>query len=205
MKNRKNYENINFTDLRNIFITGTFSILPIAITLSLIFWLFNKIDSIFREPLEKFIGFPLYGIGFVITILLIFITGIFVTDVLGKKIFNFLEEILYKVPLAGVVYSSVKQVTEAFTSKKRENFKHTVIVQYPSKGIYTLGFMTSDVPNFLKCEMNEELAFVFIPTTPNPTSGMLVMVPKEDIIYLDMTVEETLKLIVSGGIVNVRD
>ncbi|KXZ39687.1 Uncharacterized membrane protein [Alkalithermobacter thermoalcaliphilus JW-YL-7 = DSM 7308] len=205
MKIKNNYyKNKNLMDIRNVFITGTFSILPLAITLSLIFWLFNKIDSIFREPLEKLIGFPLYGIGFVLTILLIFLTGVFVTDVLGKKIFIFCESILYKIPLAGVVYSSVKQVIDAFSNKKRESFKHSVLIRYPSKDTYVLGFLTANVPEFINKNIDKECVFVFIPTTPNPTSGMLVIVPKDEVVYLDITIEEALKLIVSGGILNVR-
>jgi uncharacterized membrane protein len=193
--------NPKLKDIRKVFITGTFTFLPIAVTISLVFWLFNKVDYIFRGPLERLLGFPLYGVGIIITLLLIFLTGIFATDVLGKKIFKGFENVMYKIPLVGMIYSSVKQVVDAFAAKKGDGFKNTVLVQYPSRGIYTLGFVTTNSPSFINEHTGEEGVFVFIPTTPNPTSGMLITVPKDEIIYLDISIENALKIIVSGGIV----
>ncbi len=205
-KLKKNFvqDHQKLKEIRNLFISGLFTLLPIAITLSLVFWLFNKVDSIFREPLEKLLGFPLYGMGIIITLLLIFLTGIFATDVLGKSIFQRFEKIIYKIPLAGMIYSSVKQVVDAFATKKEESFKHTVLIQYPSKGIYTLGFLTSSTPNFINKNIKSEGVFVFIPTTPNPTSGMLIAVPKDEVTYLDISIENAIKLIVSGGMVGIK-
>ncbi|SHG91212.1 DUF502 domain-containing protein [Tepidibacter thalassicus] len=197
--------NSNLKDIRKVFITGIFTILPIAVTISLVFWLFNKIDSIFRGPLERLLGFPLYGVGIIITFLLIFLTGMITTDLLGKKIFQAFENVMYKIPLVGMIYSSVKQVVDAFAAKKGDGFKNTVLVEYPSKGIYTLGFITTNTPKFINENTGAEGVFVFIPTTPNPTSGMLITVPKDEIIYLDVSIENALKIIVSGGIVSPKE
>lgn len=193
------------TDIKRVFITGIFTILPIAVTISLVFWLFNKVDYIFRVPLEKLLGIHLYGVGIVITLILIFATGIFATDVIGKKIFNGFEKVMHRIPLVGMIYSSVKQVVDAFATKKGESFKSTVLVQYPSKGIYTIGFITTNAPSSINEYTGEESVFVFIPTTPNPTSGMLIAVAKKDIIYLDVSIDNALKIIVSGGIVGYKE
>lgn len=193
------------TDIKRVFISGIFTILPIAVTISLVFWLFNKVDYIFRVPLEKLLGIHLYGVGIVITLILTFAAGIFATDVIGKRIFNGFEMVMHKIPLVGMIYSSVKQVVDAFASKKGEGFKNTVLVQYPSKGIYTIGFITTNAPDSINEYTGEESVFVFIPTTPNPTSGMLVAVSKKDIVYLDVSIDNALKIIVSGGIVGYKE
>ena len=196
-----NHEDIQIKSFKTIFITGLLTLLPSAITISLIFWLFNRVDSIFREPIEKLIGFQIYGIGFIITVILILITGIFATNVLGKKIFKFFEGIMFKVPLVGMIYASIKQVFDGFAHKQKDGFKSTVLVEYPSKGIYTLGFLTSKSPSFVDETTGKACFSVFVPTTPNPTSGMLVMMDRDDITYLDIPIEEAIKLIVSAGIV----
>ncbi|WXR61575.1 DUF502 domain-containing protein [Peptostreptococcaceae bacterium AGR-M142] len=189
--------------IRKIFITGFITILPASVTISLIFWLLNKIDIVFREPLERLIGFPIYGIGFLITVILIFLTGIFAMNVLGKEIFRLFDHFMHKMPLVNIVYASIKQLLEAIRINQKNSFKSAILVQYPKEGIYTIGFVTADAPEFISKELNKVCISIFIPTTPNPTSGMFVMVPKEDIIYLDLSVEEAIKLVVSGGMLDI--
>lgn len=187
-------------ELRKIFITGLLVLIPIVGTLALIFWLLNTIDSIFREPLERIIGFPLIGIGVIITITLTILTGIFATNFFGNRIIGWSDNVMRKIPIVKPIYISIKQMIDTVFTNQRNAFKSVVLVQYPSNGIYTLGFITSDAPTVVKDKTGKNLKSVFIPTTPNPTSGMLVMFPEEDIIYLSLSIESGIKLIVSGGI-----
>jgi uncharacterized membrane protein len=188
--------------IRRIFLTGLLVFLPIVVTFSIVGWLFNKIDSLFREPLETIFGFPLVGIGFVLTILLVFITGIIASNFFGKKFISWAECIIRKIPIVKTIYIAIKQIIDTVFEDRQKAFKSAVLVQYPSKGIYALGFITSEAPSEIQKKCNEDMESIFIPTTPNPTSGMLVMIPEKDIIFLDMPVESAIKLIISGGIIN---
>ncbi|WP_129596780.1 DUF502 domain-containing protein [Anaerophilus nitritogenes] len=187
-------------NIRKMFVTGLLVLIPIVVTISLIGWVFNKIDSIFRIPLEKIIGFPLIGVGVILNLIIITSTGFFATNYLGKKIIYFIEKTLIKIPLVNTIYISVKQLIHTLFLKQRDAFKSAVLVQYPSKGIYTIGFITADTPIEISKNLDKDMKSIFIPTTPNPTSGMFVMIPKSDIIVLDISIEVALKLVVSGGI-----
>jgi len=187
-------------ELRKIFLTGLLVVIPIAGTLSLIVWLFNTVDSIFRIPIEKIIGFPIIGIGVVITVSIIFVTGIFATNYLGKKIIHLTDKTMRKIPIVNAIYTSMKQLIDTVFMDQKNAFKSVVLVQYPSKGIYVLGFVTASAPEAICDKVGETMKSIFIPTTPNPTSGMLVMIPEKDIIYLNMQIDMAIKLVVSGGI-----
>lgn len=186
--------------VRRIFITGLLVLIPIVGTISLIVWLFNIVDSIFRVPVEKIIGFRIIGIGFILTISIIFATGVFATNYLGKEFIHLIEKMMSRIPLVNTIYLSIKKLIDAFCMKQKGDFKSTVLVQYPSKGIYTIGFITADAPNEVSEKVGEKMKSIFVPTTPNPTSGMFIMVPTKDIIPLDISVESAIKLVVSGGI-----
>lgn len=198
-------DNLNLKNTRKIFLTGLFTILPVAITLALVIWFFNKVDLIFRLPLEKLAGMHLYGVGFLITIAIIFLSGIFATNVLAKKIFKYFEVLMYKIPLIGIVYQPIKQLVDSIKNTSRGSFQDVVLVEYPSKGIYTIGFITSKTPDFISQKIGEICFSVFIPTTPNPTSGMFVMIPEKEIRHLNISVDDAIKLVVSGGILNVKE
>lgn len=187
-------------DIRKIFLTGLLVLIPIVGTLALIGWLFNLVDAVFRVPIEKIIGFRIIGIGFILTICIICATGVFATNYLGKEIIRFVEEILSKIPLVNTIYLSLKKLIDTMFMKKTSEFKNTVLIQYPSKGIYTIGFVTEDAYEEIEEKAGEKMKSIFIPTTPNPTSGMFVMVPIKDIVPLDLSVEVAIKMIVSGGI-----
>lgn len=186
--------------LRKLFITGLLVLIPIAGTLTLIFWLLNIVDAVFRVPLERIFGFPLIGIGVVITLALILLTGLFATNYLGNKIIHWADGAMRKIPIVRPIYISIKQMIDTVFTDQKKAFKSVVLVQYPSKGIYTLGFITSTASEMIMEKTGKIMQSIFIPTTPNPTSGMLIMVPEEDIIYLSMPVDAAIKLIVSGGI-----
>ncbi len=186
--------------IRGIFFTGLFALIPIVGTLSIVGWLFNRIDLIFREPLERFIGFPLVGVGIILTLLIIFATGIISRNYLGKKLIHIAETLLRRIPLVSTVFVSMKQLVDLIFTDQKNAFKSAVLIQYPTKGIYAIGFVTSEAPQEAKTKTDKNLISIFIPTTPNPTSGMLVMIPEEDITKLDMPVEAAIKMVVSGGI-----
>ncbi|MBS4042094.1 MAG: DUF502 domain-containing protein [Flavobacteriales bacterium] len=188
-------------NFRKTFLTGLLVILPLALTLIVIFWLFNRVDIIFRQPIENLIGFKIYGLGILITIVLILFAGIIALNYSGYKMIHFAEILLKKIPLVSTLYFSIKQLTQTIYGSKHTAFKRAVLVQYPSKGIYSIGFFTSDGTEEINEYLGEETVGLFIPTTPNPTSGMFVMVSKNDIIPLEMSVEDAIKLVVSGGIV----
>jgi len=186
--------------IRGIFFTGLLALIPIVGTLSIVGWLFNRIDLIFRQPLEQLIGFPLVGVGIILTLLIIFATGVISRNYLGRKLIHIAEAVLRRIPLVSTVFVSMKQLVDLVFTDQKSAFKSAVLIQYPTKGIYAIGFVTSDAPQEAKAKTDRNLKSIFIPTTPNPTSGMLVMIPEEDTIKLDMTVEAAIKMVVSGGI-----
>ena len=186
--------------IRKIFLTGLLVIIPIAGTISLIFWLLNIVDSIFRNPIERIVGFPIIGIGVVITVSIIFLTGVIATNYLGKEMIHLTDKAMRRIPIVNSIYTSMKQLIDTIFMEQKNAFKNVVLVQYPSKGIYVLGFVTSNAPEIICNRVGEAMQSIFIPTTPNPTSGMLVMVPENEIIYLQIPIDTAIKLVVSGGI-----
>ncbi len=194
--------------LRNYFVTGLLVLVPISLTLFIINYLFLKIDSILRDVIYKFfrtqLGLPLGdepipGLGFITLVLLILGTGLLARNYLGKKVIQFGEYILARIPIISRIYSTIQQISQAFLSEKREVFKKPVLFEYPRKGIYSIGFFTQDTRGPVQDALDEDVVSVFLPTTPNPTSGFLLFVPKTDIIDIDLSVEEAMKLVISGG------
>jgi len=192
-------------DVRKIFLTGLLVLIPIVGTISLIIWLFNMIDSIFRVPIENILGFRIIGIGVVLTVLIVFWTGVIATNYLGKKMIYLVDKMICKIPMVSIIYSSIKQVIDTIFMKKKDDFKSAVVVQYPSKGIYTIGFVTADAPDEICQITGKKMKSIFIPTTPNPTSGMFVMIPEKDIMILNISVETAVKLVISGGLLHLEN
>lgn len=189
--------------IRRIFLTGLSVLVPIVITIWIIIWFILKVDSLFRAPVQAVTGRSFVGLGIFLTICFIFITGFLATNFIGKKIIHNLERTVLKIPIISALYTSIKQLIDTvFYQKKRKAFKSVVLIEYPSKGIYTLGFLTAVAPAIIEGEAGKKLASVFVPTTPNPTSGMFIMVPYNDIRNIDMSVDTAIKLIVSGGILS---
>lgn len=188
-------------EVRKTFLTGLLVIFPMALTMILIIWIFNRVDIIFRQPIENLLGFKIYGLGILITIIIIQLAGMVARNYSGNKMITFTELLLGRIPLVRTLYFSIKQLTETIYGNKHSAFRKAVLVQYPSKGIYSIGFYTSEGTPEINKLLGEEVVGLFIPTTPNPTSGMFVMVSSADIEPLDMSVEEAIKLVVSGGIV----
>ncbi|MBS3994918.1 MAG: DUF502 domain-containing protein [Alkaliphilus sp.] len=186
--------------IRKIFFTGLLAIIPIAGTIYLMFWFLNLVDSIFRNPIEKLVGFPILGIGVVITVCITLLTGVIATNYLGREVIFFIDKTIRRIPIANSIYTSMKQLIDTVFMEQKNAFKSVVLIQYPSKGIYVLGFITSIAPELISDIVGEPMKNIFVPTTPNPTTGMLVMIPEKNIICLRMPVDAAVKIVVSGGI-----
>jgi len=189
-----------FVRLRNYFITGAIVLIPIGITIYLTL-LIIRISSNFlpvRINPNSYLPFDIPGLEILITIILITLIGWLSLSFLGKKFLEIFNNILKKIPILRTIYSAVGQLTESFTQSS-DSKKSVVILEYPRKGIWVVGFSTKDNKGEISKKTNEELVNVFVPTTPNPTSGFLLMVPKKDLIYLDMSFEEASRFIVSAG------
>lgn len=191
--------------IRHYLATGLLISLPVFITVYLLYSVFLFIDNIFGKVvniyLKKHLGFAVPGVGFIIGLILIFLVGFTAANFFGKKIIHALEGWFLKFPFIRQIYPAAKQIVDSFISKESPAFKKVVLVQYPSKGLWAIGFITNDSFKEAIEKSGRELVHVFIATTPSPLTGFLALVPKEDIQPLNISVEEGVKLIISGGIV----
>ena len=189
-----------FNKLRNYFIAGIVAIIPIGITLYLTLFIIDVSSKLIPREINpnNYLPFSIPGLEIIISIIVItFIGGISVSFV-GKKILQLINDLFKRIPFLRTIYSAINQMTESFTTKDKGK-KSVVLVEYPRKGSWAVGFATKDNQGEISKKTNSELVNVFVPTTPNPTSGFLLMFPKKEIIYLDMTFEEASKFIVSAG------
>mgnify|MGYP006099085675 FL=1 len=186
--------------LRNYFITGVVVLIPIGFTLYLSKILIGFSSKIIPENINpnNYLPYSVPGIEIIITILFITIVGGLSLSFFGKKILKLIDDLFKRIPFLRTVYSAILQMTETF-SNKDEDKKSVVLLEYPRKGVWAVGFATKENTGEMAQKTNQKLVNVFVPTTPNPTSGFLLMVPKEDLIYLDMNFEEASKFIVSAG------
>ena len=151
---------------------------------------------------DNYLPYSIPGLGLVLLIVALILIGMFAAGFLGKFFLSLGEWIVYKMPLISSVYSLLKQVFQTFLSNKNNAFSKVVLLEYPRKGIWILGFVSSETQGEVKDKLGREMLNIFIPTTPNPTSGFLIFVPKEDTVSLDMSVEEGIKFVISGGLVS---
>lgn len=192
--------------LKNTFLTGIAVIIPIGLTVYILFGVINLMDKILKiiprrfQPDELF-NFHIPGLGVIFTLILIFIVGLVTKSYLGKKLVKLGEWFVDKIPLVRGLYQAIKQLVDTVFSDKSQSFKKVVIIEYPRKGIYAVAFVTGEAKGEVQLKTSQKCINVFVPTTPNPTSGFYIMVPEDEIINMDMTVEEAFKLIISGGIV----
>ncbi|NVM03460.1 MAG: DUF502 domain-containing protein [Candidatus Helarchaeota archaeon] len=150
----------------------------------------------------KFFGFEFRtGLGFVAILILILFVGMLARNYFGRKLIELGEWILKSIPFVNKVYNATQQISRAFISEKREVFKKAVLIEYPRKGIYSIGFLTRDTGGEVKEKIEEDTVSIFLPSTPNPTTGFILFVPKKDLVELDMSIEDSLKLIISFGAV----
>ena len=189
--------------LRNYFITGIVVLIPIGFTLYLSRFLINISTKLVPAGLNpnNYIPYAIPGIEILLTIIFITIVGGLSLSFLGKKILQIVDNLFKRIPILRTIYSAIVQLTDSFRNQEGSK-KSVVLVEYPRKGSWAVGFATKENKGELKDKTNKELINVFVPTTPNPTSGFLLMFPKEDVIYRDMSFEEASKFIVSAGTSN---
>jgi len=191
--------------IRNYFVAGLIVLVPVIITWQLLVWLFNIVDGLLGGLVTQVFGRPLPGLGLVITILVVLLVGLLAANIFGRRLIHYGEGVMRRVPIVRSVYVTMKQITDAFVRQEQAAFSKVCVVEYPRKGIYSLGFLTSPTPRELGETAKRKLVGVFIPTTPNPTSGFLLYLPEDDVSYLEMPVEAGLKLVISGGVVGPKD
>jgi uncharacterized membrane protein len=186
--------------LRNYFITGAIVLIPIGITIYITLFVIKISSKLLPKSINpnNYLPFDIPGIEILISIILITIIGGLSLSFLGKKFLEIFNNVLKRIPILRTIYSAVGQLTESFT-KSDGTKKSVVLIEYPRKGLWVVGFATKDNNGEIAKKTNQELVNVFIPTTPNPTSGFLLMVPKKDLTYLDMSFEEASRFIVSAG------
>ncbi|MDR5694700.1 MAG: DUF502 domain-containing protein [Armatimonadota bacterium] len=191
--------------IRNYFIAGLLTLLPVVITLSVLVWLFHLLDSVLGWAFTLLLGRTVPGLGLATSFLLVFVTGIFATNVLGRRMMGVVDRLMMQIPVARTIYSATKQLSDSILLRKRGAFQKVVLVEWPRKGLFTLGFVTGETVGEAQEKTAERVFNVFIVTTPNPTTGFLVLVPESEIIPLEMKVEDGLKMVISGGIVTPPD
>ena len=204
MSNNQNKRSI-FAKLRNYFFAGAVVLVPIGITIYLSIIIIKISSKILPKELNPnyYLPFDIPGLEILIALILITFIGWLSVSFLGKKIIDFINSLFKKIPILRTIYSAIGQMTESL-SKTDNKQKSVVLLEYPRKGIWAVGFATKENEGIIKDKINDEVVNVFVPTTPNPTSGFLLMVPKKDLIYLDITFEQASKFIVSAGTTNVN-
>ena len=186
--------------LRNYFITGVVVLIPIGITLYLTKFLIGISSKIIPENINpnNYLPYAIPGLEILISIIIITLVGGLSLSFLGKKVLKLIDDLFKRIPILRTIYSAILQMTETFSNSKNEK-KSVVLVEYPRKGVWAVGFATKENKGEMAKKTNQKLINVFVPTTPNPTSGFLLMFPIDDVIYLNMTFEEASKFIVSAG------
>ena len=186
--------------LRNYFITGVVVLIPIGFTLYLTKILIGISSNLIPKNINpnSYLPFNIPGVEIIISILLITIVGGLSLSFFGRRILKLIDDLFKRIPFLRTVYSAIVQMTETF-SKKDDGKRSVVLIEYPRKGVWAVGFATKENEGLIKKKVNEDLINVFVPTTPNPTSGFLLMFPIDEVIYLNMTFEEASKFIVSAG------
>ncbi len=185
--------------------TGIVTLVPIVVTGFFIRWVVSETDVVARYLESKgLLPFHIPGLGLILSLFIamsiIYFVGLLVSNYIGRKLIAFSEVIIDRIPIVKTIYMSVKQVADSIKISRKGLFEEVVLIEYPRNGIWTVGFVTSVSRGEIQEKTKEKVINVFVPTTPNPTSGLLVMVPEQNLIHTEMTVEEGMKLIVSGGI-----
>ena len=182
-------------NFRSKIFAGLAALLPLYLTFFVIKFLFVTLEEM-SDPILKRFNLDIPGLGIILTVLLIYILGFLVTNFLGRKIFNIGERIVKKVPIVNMIYTTLKQITDTFTKGSTDTFEGAVYIQYPRHGLWTMAFISGES----KTKDGVTYYHLFVPTTPNPTSGFFLMIPQADTVPTGMSVEDGLKTIISGGL-----
>jgi len=193
--------------IKSTFLAGIAGIIPIMLTAYILFSLMKMMDNLLKiipaefQP-DELLPFHIPGLGVIITLILIFVIGLIIKSYIGNKLVVLGEWFVGKIPFVRGIYQALKQLVDAIFSDKSQSFKKVVLIEYPRRGMYALAFVTSETSGEAQDRTDQKCVNLFIPTTPNPTSGFYIIVPEDDLKHMDMTVEEAFKLIISGGIVS---
>lgn len=191
---------------RRYIVAGVLVWLPLGVTIFLIRTLIGVMDQSLRllpakyRP-EALLGFDIPGLGLILTVIVLLVTGILAANIVGRSMVNFWESVLDRIPIVRSVYSASKNFAEIVFSDSNQSFKQVLLIEYPRKGLYSLAFQTSSELGEVQDRTGEDVVCTFVPTTPNPTSGFIIIVPRKDVVVLDMEVDEALKMIISLGVV----
>lgn len=192
--------------MKKYFITGLLIWIPLAITFMVLAWIVNSLDAVLLwlpngfQP-RDYIGIDIPGVGVVASLLIVFFTGLVAANVLGQKLVQLWEALLARIPVVKSIYYSVKQVSDTLFSSSGQAFRKALLVQYPRQGSWTIAFLTGQPGGDAANHLPGDYVSVYVPTTPNPTSGFFLMMPRADVVELDMSVDEALKYIISMGVV----
>ena len=191
--------------IKRIFITGLTALIPLVITVYVIVGLFYFADGILGKVINKFLykflGYEIPGLGIVIVILLIFILGVLI-HISRMRLFRWLENVFFRIPLVNKIYFPIKRVVDFLFFPPQKNFRSAVLIEYPRKGIYSIGFITNESSAHFEDKLKKKLYNIFVPSSPSPLTGFLVVVEEKDITFLNIGIDEAIKLIVSGGLLN---
>lgn len=203
-----------FSEIRKTFVAGLLVAIPISLTIFIFIWLFNTVDAKLGEPIARLINErfafeqfadPIPGFGLLILIALIFLAGAFARNYFGGRLIALGDHIVTQIPIISRIYIAIREISEAIFSEKREVFRKAILIEYPRKGVYSIAFFTQDTRGPVQEALDHDVVSVFVPTTPIPTSGYLLFVPKDQILELDMSVEDALKLVISGGSIHLKN
>jgi uncharacterized membrane protein len=187
--------------LQRTFIAGIIVVVPIGVTVWILIWIFNSVDNVLRPLILKIFGINIPGIGFGVTIILIFVIGAIMSNMIGKRLVRFGEKMLGRIPVAKHLYVAIKEVFQGFSDYGSTPFLQVVLVEFPAKGMRTIGFVTNEETD----SSNRRVITVFIPTAPNPTTGFVEILREEDVIRTTIPIDEALKMVVSGGRMSPKD
>jgi len=192
--------------MKRYLIAGLLVWVPLGVTVIVIKLLVDMMDRsllLLPEPYrpDNLLGFHIPGLGVVLTTIIVLVTGMVVANLFGRKLVKLWESVLAQIPLVRTIYTGVKQILETVFSSSDQSFRKVLLVEYPRRGLWTLAFQSSTTAGEAQTKTGRKVVNVFIPTTPNPTSGFFIMVPSDDVVELDMSVDDGLKMIISAGVV----
>lgn len=188
--------------LRRYFLVGLIVLAPAGVTVVVLRWIFERLDAILGGPIQMAVGFRIPGLGFILLGLVVLSVGWVVHQAVGLRLLRAWNEMLLRFPVAGRLYNAASQIVQSVVSDKSRIFKRTVLVPYPTEGLWAVGFVTNDEAPVMTGIVGEPCVNVFVPTTPNPTSGFLLVIPRARVIETDISIEEAMKFVISAGAVS---
>lgn len=193
--------------LRNYFLTGLVVAAPVTITVVLVMWFVDFVDAWFTPMIpdqyrpEQYLDFTVPGLGLIIAVVLLTILGALTANLFGRTLVSYGERLVGRMPLVRNIYGALKQIFETVLSQSQQSFREVALIEYPRRGVYSIAFVTTAAKGEVQARADEDMVSVFLPTTPNPTSGFLLFVPRRDVITLEMSVEDAAKMVISAGLV----